>query len=190
MIVEIVLIGIIALLLFALFVSLGYGVHIYNYLQIGLQNIRTQFSNIKTEYQRRWDLYMNLAESVKAYNKHERFIQTEVPKARSMMNFSGSQAQQFKTMGSLDKFFSKLAVVVEAYPELKASKQHRMLMDEIRITEDRINIARTDFNDLVRDYNITVVSFPSSMIAQMFKFVKEEFYVNEEVSNKAPKIEL
>lgn len=189
MILAIVL-GFLALLTFGIIIIAGWGIGIYNYLQAGKQNIKTQWSNIKTEYQRRFDLFMNLVETVKSFKKHEKSTLTDVVKARSMLNFSGSKSEQLKNMGMLDKFFSKLSVLFERYPQLKANEQHNQLMEEMRITEDRINVARTDYNDIVREFNIATKVFPSSIIARMFRFAEEKFYINEESTNKAPKIDL
>jgi len=188
--IETIILVFLALLAFGVIIMVGWAIGKYNYLHIGKQNIKTQWSNIKTEYQRRFDLFMNLVEAVKSFKKHEKSTLTDVIKARSMLNFSGGKSQQLKNMGWLDKFFSKLAVLFEKYPNLKANEQHNQLMEELRITEDRVNVARTDYNDIVREYNITVKIFPSSIIANMFHFEVETFYVNEETTNKAPKIDL
>ena len=185
-----IIIGFLAVMTFGVIIIAGWAIGIYNYLQAGVQNIKTQWSNIKTEYQRRFDLFANLAEAVKSFKKHEKSTLTDVVKARSMLNFSGSKSEQLKNMGMLDKFFSKLAVVFERYPDLKANEQHNKLIEEMRITEDRINVARTDYNDIIREYNIATKTFPSSIVAKMFHFAEEKFYINETVSDKAPKIDI
>jgi LemA protein len=93
-------------------------------------------------------------------------------------------------MKGLDGFLNKLMVVVERYPKLKATEEYKQLMHETRITEDRINIARTEYNDTVRDYNLFVVSFPSNILAGMFRFKQEEYFENEPETDKAPKLNL
>lgn len=189
MIGEIILL-IAAIIFFITIVILGWGINTYNFFQSAKQDVENQWSNIKTEYQRRYDLFLNLAEAVKSYKKHENKTLTDVIKARSMLNFSGSNAKINKNMNMLDSFFSKLNVVFEKYPELKANEQHNSLMNEIRVSEERVNIARTSFNDLVNEYNTSVVTFPANIVAKMFKFDKVDYYINETVSDKAPKINL
>lgn len=190
MIIEIILI-LIASLIGLCFILTGWGISKYNFFQSSRQDIENQWSNIKTEYQRRFDLFLNLAESVKSYKNHEKQTLVELTKARSMVNFAGNNIkQQVKNMGMLEGFFSKLMVANERYPELKADKTHLKLMDEIKISEERINIARTCFNDLVNEYNTEVKVFPSSIIANMNGFKVWEYYINEQISNSAPKIKL
>lgn len=170
--------------------SVGWAIGTYNSLQAGKQNMKTMFSNIKTEYQRRWDLLMNLSESVKSYKNHERKTLKEVIAERNKINFTGILGVDMKKLGAFDQLFSKLAFLQEKYPELKANEQHNKLMDEVRITEDRVNIARTNFNDVVRDYNLDVKTFPSSIIANIFTFKEETFYINESQTDKAYKLAL
>lgn len=173
---------------FIILITAGYAIGTYNFFQSYIQNIKTQWSNIKTEYQRRYDLFINLAEAVKSYKKHEKSTLLEVIKLRGGIEFKGDIKSQMKKMNSLDKFFSKLSVVFERYPELKSNEQHNILMNEVRITEDRLNIARTDYNDIVREYNTKIKVFPSSIIAGMFHFKIAIYFVNEEASNIAPKL--
>ena len=161
----------------------------YNSLVKGLQNIKTMFSNIKTEYQRRADLFYNLAEAVKSYAKFEKSTLTDVIAMRNG-NFGNNNKEAMKKMKGLDSFMSKLMLVVERYPKLRAVEEYQTLMKETRITEDRINIARTEYNDTVREYNLYVVSFPSNVIAGMFRFKEEDYFENEPETNKAPKMDL
>jgi LemA protein len=171
-------------------ILLGWGIGSYNTFVTAMQDIKNMFSNIKTEYQRRADLIYNLVESVKGYQKFEKETLTEVIKARQGINFGKSQQDQMKKMGELDKFFSKLAVVFEKYPKLKTNEQYNTLTKELKLTENRINIARTDYNSIVRDYNIFIKEFPRFILANMFGFKEELFFENEKGTEKAPKIKL
>lgn len=178
-------------LLFLCMILAGWVISGYNHLVNGRVNISTQWSNIKTEYQRRADMFYNLVQTVKSHKKFEKETLTAVVQARSGAFIgNGPKATQAKKMKELDSFFARLLAVFEAYPNLKSYEQHNKLMDEVRITEDRINVARTDYNDVVRTYNIYVKSFPSNIIAKMFAYKAEEFYLNEEQTNTAPKIQL
>ena len=174
---------------FLLLVTGGWVFGGYNVLVKGRQNIKTMFSNMKTEYQRRADLFYNLAEAVKSYAKFEKDTLTQVIAMRNG-NFGSNNKEAMKKMKGLDGFLSKLMVVVERYPKLRATEEYKELMKETRITEDRINIARTNFNDVVREYNIFVVSFPSNFLAGMFNFKEEDYFENEEGTNQAPKMDL
>jgi len=161
----------------------------YNVFVKGKQNIKTMFSNVKTEYQRRADLFYNLVEAVKSYAKFEKDTLTQVIAMRNG-NFGSTPKEAMSKMKKLDGFLGKLMVVVERYPQLRATEEYKTLMKETRITEDRINIARTNYNDTVREYNLYVVSFPSNILAGMFHFSEETYFENEPETNKAPKMNL
>jgi LemA protein len=180
---------ILAIILFLILVSVGGFVNSYNIFVSLRQDIKTQFSNIITEYQRRTDMFYNLVQGVKSYKKHENTTLKEVVEARNM-NFGQSKKQDMKNIKQLDGMFGRLMAVIEAYPNLKADEQHNKLMDEVRITEDRINVSRTDYNNIVNTYNTRVKSFPSNIIAGMFNFGLEKYFEGQEGVEKAPKIEL
>jgi len=170
-------------------ILVGWAIGVYNSLVSGVQNIKAQWSNIKTEYQRRADLFMNLVTSVKSYKTFEAKTFKEVVEARNGA-FGNTKATQAAKMAKLDGVFSKLLAVFEAHPDLKSIQQHNKLSDELRITEDRINVARTDYNDVVREYNLIVKTFPSSYLARIYKYAEEKFFVNEPSTDKAPRIVL
>ncbi len=188
MITEILILAIGFLVFFSLVLT-GWSITTYNHFVALRQDIKTQFSNIKTEYQRRVDMFYNLIQTVKSFKKHEKSTLKEVVQARSQ-GFTGNVKQDISKMKNLDGMFSKLLAIFEQYPNLKSNEQHNKLMDEIRITEDRINVARTDYNSVVRSYNVKVKTFASNLIAGMFKFVVEEYFKNKEGTDEAPKIDL
>lgn len=188
MVLEILLI-ISAVLIFICLITLGWGISTYNSFATLKQDIATQFSNIRTEYQRRIDLILNLVESVKSFKKHERETLTAVINARTK-GFSGNVKTDMKKMNGLEGLFSKLLAISEAYPQLKAGEQHNKLIDELRITEDRINIARTDYNSVVRSFNVLIKTFPTNLIAGMFKFTLEDYFKGKEGIEEAPIIKL
>ena len=178
-----------AIIFFILISILGYWIGTYNKLQVGKQDINTQWSNIKTEYQRRADMLYNLVQSVKSFKNFEKESMTQVIQARSG-NFGSTKLEEIKKLKGLDNIFSRLMVVFERYPEFKSIEQHNKLFEEIRITEDRINVARTDYNEIVGDYNKIVRTFPSSLVANHHNIKLEPFFENEPFTDKAPKIEL
>lgn len=180
---------IVGIIVFLLLVAIGSLIGIYNTIIIAVQDIRNQWSNILTEYQRRADLFMNLVESVKAYTKFEKGTLVEVTKARSG-NFGESKDAQMKNLHKLDSIFAGMKINIEKYPDLKAGRLYSQLMEDVKETEDRINIARTDYNALVRDYNIYIKRFPTSIFATMFKYFDEKYYEAEKGVEKAPKMDL
>lgn len=169
-------------------ISFGWLIGGYNTLVKGSQNVKTMFSNIRTEYQRRADLFYNLVEATKSHAKFEKDTLTQVIAMRNG-NF-GSPKEAMQKMKGFNGLMSKLMLVVERYPNLRSTEQYQVLMKETRITEDRINIARTEYNDTVREYNLYVRSFPSNIIAGMFNFKEQDFFEGEDNIDKAPKMDL
>jgi LemA protein len=182
MILTIILVAIFAIFAFIIFVVGGWMIGTYNLFINGKQNIKTQWSNILTEYQRRADLFYNLAQAVKSYAKFEHNTLMHVTQARGG-NFGKTKADQVKAMGKLDDSFanimSRLLVVFERYPKLKAIEQYHDFTKEVRITEDRVNIARTDYNGVVKEYNNNVLTFPNKILAGWWNFGEEKFFLNE-----------
>lgn len=139
--------------------------------------IANSWSNIDTELNRRYDLIPNLVETVKAYAAHERSVLEEVTNARAGAQAEhGSPEQQAKAEGPLVSALRQLFVVVESYPQLKASSHFRELQDELVNTEDRIQASRRFYNANVRDYNTRIQSFPSNLIAGAFNFDLHEYF--------------
>lgn len=180
-----------AVVLGGVLVTIGWAVGSYNTFVIAQQDIKTMWSNVKTEYQRRADLFINLATAAKAYLKHEKETLTQVIQARNGLTPGMSKQAELMKLKGLEGLFSKLAVVFEKYPKLKADQTIKDLMSELKETENRVNIARTDYNSLVRDYNILIKVFPKNYLANLFGFKEEIFFeLDNKEAFKAPKIEL
>jgi LemA protein len=177
-----ILIPILAILVFCIFAIGGWIWGTYNLFINGQQNIKTQWSNILAEYQRRADLFYNLAQAVKSYAKFEHDTMTHVTQARGG-NFGKTKPDQIKAMANLDNAFasmmSRLLVVFEKYPKLQAIQQYHDFSKEVRITEDRINIARTDYNGVVKEYNNNVLTFPNKILGSWWGFKEEKFFLTE-----------
>lgn len=185
----------IALIVAAIIVGLiiilvGWLIGVYNMIIMALQTIRNQWSNVKTEYQRRADLFMNLAEAVKSYKIFEKSTMVELAQARSGNFGKGGLKSEMQKLKGLDKIFHGLYAVSESYPQLKANENYQTLMSEVQMTENRINIARTDYNELVRDYNIFIKTFPNFVVARWWNYNEEPFFEAEAGSEKAPKMKL
>jgi len=170
-----VILVVLAILFFIVFVLTGWVIGIYNWYQSIKQDLNTQWSNIKTEYQRRADLFYNLAESVKSHKKFEKSTLIEVVAARAK-GLTGSIPNQKKQIKGMEAAFAKLLAVFEQYPNLKSHTHYEKFMEEVRITEDRINVARTSLNDIVREYNVGVKVFPRNIVAKWFGFRVEAYF--------------
>lgn len=169
-----------------LFVPLLWLIGTYNGLVRLRQHVRESWSGIDTELKRRYDLIPNLVETVKGYAAHERQTLERVIQARQQAAASnGSPAQQAADENILVGALRQLFAVAEGYPDLKASSNFMHLQQELVNTEDRIQAARRFYNANVRDMNTRVESFPSNVIAGLFKFERQEFFEIESASMRA-----
>ncbi|MFA5997560.1 MAG: LemA family protein [Candidatus Paceibacterota bacterium] len=158
---------------------------------------REAWADIDVQLKRRYDLIPNLMETVKGYAKHESGVFDAVTEARAkatQMHIDPSNVtpEQIAAMSgaeaSLGQSLGKLLAVAEAYPDLKANQNFLSLQAELSDTENKIQAARRFYNGNVRDLNIAIESFPGNVIANMFKFVKQEFFELDEadVAAKEP----
>lgn len=157
------------------------------------EDINQQQANVEVALQRRADLIPNLVATVKGYATHEEKVFTEIAEARSKLAGSinsGNINEISAANDELSSALSRLLVVKEAYPELKANENFTALMDELAGTENRIAIARRDYNDIVRKYNSKIQRFPASIIANSNGFEKVDYFNSQEGANIAPKVDL
>lgn len=136
------------------------------------------WSDITVQLKRRYDLIPNLVETVKVYAKHEKTVFEDVTKART--EALGAQSKGPAEAAKADNQFSEtlksLFAVAEAYPDLKANENYKSLQDELVDTEDKIQASRRFYNGSVRDLNIKIKTFPTSLIAGMLHFTTREFF--------------
>lgn len=159
---------------------------VYNSL-VRLKNQTNEaWSDIDVQLKRRYDLIPNLVESVKGYAKHERELFEKVTEARSAAMGAQGIAEKGQAENMLAGTLKSLFAVAENYPELKANENFLKLQDELADTENKIQAARRFYNGNVRDFNIKIESFPSNIVAGMFKFGKREFFELEEEAAKEP----
>jgi LemA protein len=170
----------------------------YNSMVSKDEAVSSQWANVETAYQRRADLIPNLVSTVKGYADFEQETLTQVVEARAKatsMNVDASkldastieqfQANQAQLSGAL----SRLMVVVEKYPDLKANQNFLELQSQLEGTENRISVERRRFNEMVQDYNTYIRKFPNNLIAGMFSFEQRGYFKSDEGSDKAPKVE-
>ncbi len=151
-------------------------------------NVRTDeaWSDIDVQLKRRYDLIPNLVETVKGYAAHEKGVFDDVTKARAEALSASSIADKSKAENQLEGALKSIFAVAEAYPELKANQNFSQLQIDLTDTEDKIQAARRFYNANVRDFNISVQTFPTSVIAGMFGFKKRELFELTEEAAKQP----
>jgi len=161
----------------------------YNGLVKQDQEVKAQWAQIDNQLKRRSDLIPNLVETVKGFAAQEKSIMTEIADARAKLAGASTPAQAATADAELTGALSRLLVVVENYPNLKSDQNFRDLMFELSGTENRIAVARKDYNDSVKVYNVTIRSFPTVMIAPMFGFDKAEFFEVSGVDKENPTVD-
>ena len=186
--------------LVALVVSLLSGCG-YNTFQAGDEAIKAAWSEVLNQYQRRSDLVPNLVNTVKGYAAHEKDVFTQVTEARAqvgsiqatpeLINNPEAFAKFQQAQAGLSTALSRLLVVSENYPQLKADTSFRDLQSQLEGTENRITVARNRYIKAVETYNVSVRSFPNNLTAMVFGYqVKPNFSVeNEKAISTAPKVE-
>jgi len=169
----------------------------YNSLQRQDENVKGRWAEVVNQYQRRSDLIPNLVRTVKGFATQEQQVLIGVTEARAravsiqatpeMLNDPAAFAKYQAAQGQLSQSLKSLFAVVEAYPQLKSDANFRDLQAQLEGTENRITVARGRYIDAVRDYNITVRSFPTNLTARLFDFqVKPNFSVANEQAIAAP----
>ncbi len=193
------LIGIIIVAFLALVVIsvVLWGTKVYNGMVTMNEDVTSQWGNVETAYQRRSDLIPNFVNTVKGAANFEQTTLTQVIEARSKATsvsidptkMTAENMQQFQqAQGQVSSALSRLMVVVEKYPELKATQNFRDLQVELEGTENRISVERRKFNDLARGYNTYVKRFPQNFIAGMFGFQSKPYFDAVEGAEKAPEV--
>ncbi len=163
----------------------------YNAL-VRLRNlVQESWRQIDVELQRRHDLIPNLVETVKGYASHERATLEEVTQARTIAAAPGSSpAEQAQQENMLTQALGRLFAVAEAYPDLKANQNFLQLQAELTNTEDRVAAGRRFYNANVRAMNTKIEVFPTSIIAGMFHFTREEYFETEDpAARQAPNVQ-
>ena len=173
----------------------GCGCNSYNGLVKGDQSVQSAWSNVETNYQRRTDLYNSVVKTIQGSADFEKSTLTAVIEARSKatsvhvdVNDPNSLAQYQQAQGQLQSAFGRLLAVAEAYPQLQTTQAFRDFQTQIEGTENRINIARKDYNNAVNQYNLQVRTFPNNIFAGFFHCQTKAYYKADAGSEKAPDI--
>ena len=169
----------------------------YNGLVSMDEGVQNKWADVETQYQRRADLIPNLVNTVKGYAAHEKETLESVVKARSEAtsfkidpsNMTAEQMAQYQNaQNGVTSALSKLLLVVEKYPDLKANQNFQELQSQLEGTENRIAVARRDYNAVAKEYNTAVRKFPKNILAGMFGFEKKEYFEAQEGSEAAPEV--
>ena len=175
-----------------------WGIGGYNSLVSMDENVNNKWANVETQYQRRSDLIPNLVNTVKGYATHEKSTLEAVMQARSQATqvridpancTPGQRAAYQKAQGDVTTALGKLLAITENYPQLKANENFLELQSQLEGTENRINVARRDFNEAAKNYNTVIRSFPKNIFAGMFGFEKKAYFEAEKGAEAAPKVE-
>ena len=146
-------------------------------------------ANIDTNLQRRADLIPNLVNTVKGYAAHEQAALDSVTAARAQLAGASTVGEKAEADSALTAALNNLLVIVENYPDLKASANYIQLADELAGTENRIAVARRDYNNAVQEYNTAIRKFPSNLVAGMFGFEKRDFFQASAGAQDVPNVE-
>ncbi len=176
--------GIVALAL----IVVMWGISTYNSIVRTETNVEEKASTIRVDLQRRSDLIPNLVATVRGYAEHEQEIFTELADARARLAGATTIEEQEAANQEISSALSRLLVIVENYPDLKANQNFINLQTQLEGTENRIRISRIDYNKAVREYNLKLRRFPSSVIAGMFGFEKADLFEGEEGIDEAPDV--
>ena len=175
-----------------------WGVSKYNGFVGQGEKVENAWSQVENQYQRRADLIPNLVNTVKGYATHEQTTLDQVVEARAKATQLTVDASQLtpealaaynKAQGEVGAALGRLMAIGEAYPELKANQNFLELQAQLEGCENRIAVARKDFNDAVRGYNVAIKRFPSNLVAQMFGFEAKGYFEAAEGTEVAPKVE-
>ena len=181
---EYVLIGVVALVV----IFGGWALMTYNGIISASQGVDAQWGNVNAVYQRRADLIPNLVSSVKGYMTYEGGLLENITALRSQWESAQTTDQKIAAGSAMDSAISRLLVVSENYPDLKASPLVANLMDELSGSENRISVERMRYNTAVQAYNLQIMYFPGSIIANMFGFHLKPYFQASAGAENAPQV--
>lgn len=188
---------VLAVIFFSIIGIIRGSVRIYNNMVTKREAVTSQWGNVQTQYQRRMDLIPNFVNTVKGAANFEQTTLTQVIEARAKAtsvnidpkNLTAESMKQFQAaQGQVSSALARLMVVVERYPELKATQNFRDLQVELEGTENRISVERKKFNDIALDYNTYIKKFPQVIFSGMFSFSEKPYFESAQGADKAPEV--
>ena len=166
-----------------------YAIATYNGLVKSKNKCFAAWAQIDVQLKRRADMIPNIVETVKGYAKHEKEPLEGAIRARNSYVTASTPEEQLKNAGELERSLSRLMMLQESYPDLKANTNFMSLQNDLKETEDKISYARQFYNDDVKQYVNKLEMFPSNIIASMFHFEKMNFFEVDEASKEVPKVQ-
>lgn len=185
------LIGAIAAVLLLGIIIVLWFVGTYNSLVTLDNTVEEKWAQVENQYQRRADLIPNLVNTVKGYAAHETDLFEEVTRMRSQWGkalASGDKESEIKAARGMDSAISRLLLVAENYPNLKAGENFLALQAQLEGTENRISVERRRYNTAVRDYNIKIKRIPTRFVASMYGYTKKPYFEVEEGKEAVPEV--
>jgi LemA protein len=187
-----------AIIVLVIVIIIAWAAGSYNSLVASQERVESQWAQVENVYQRRADLIPNLVSTVRGYADFERQTLTDVIEARAKatsvninpQNLDAASMQQFQAaQGELSGALSRLMVVVERYPDLKANQNFLELQSQLEGTENRIAVERNRFNDTARQYNTMIRSFPRNLYASAFGFDRKPYFEAQTGASEVPVVE-
>jgi LemA protein len=168
--------GVLGVLLLCFLMVFGSYVSARNQMVAKDQFVKSQWSEVDVQLERRADLIPNLVETVKGFTKEESTVFGDIANARAGMLNAQGPAAKIQANGQLDGAIGRLLLLTENYPQLRSSEQFMRLQDELAGTENRIGVARKRYNDAITDYNTFILQFPNNIWAGMSGFKENDAY--------------
>ncbi|SHF10790.1 LemA family protein [Schwartzia succinivorans] len=179
---------ILGVILGVLLLVAGCFVGIYNSLKTARIDVDAQYGQVENQIQRRADLIPNLVNTVKGYMQYEEKTLKEVTEARTRVMGAGSPEEMAAANDQLSGALGRLIAVAENYPQLKSDAHFTELMREIAGSENRIAVARRDYNDAIKRYNVKIETFPGNMFAGMMGYTPMKQFAAEEAAHAVPQV--
>jgi LemA protein len=190
--------GVVGAIVLIVLLFVGWGVSTYNRIVSAEEGVKSGWSQVENQYQRRYDLIPNLVETVKGYAKQEKEVLEGVTNARSrvgqlsvtpeVLNDPKAFAKFQQAQDGLSSALSRLLVVSENYPQLKSNENFLTLQQQLEGTENRISVERKRFNETVQEFNVMIRRFPASFVASMGGFKEKAYFTAAAGADQAPKV--
>jgi LemA protein len=193
-----IVLGVVGVLVVIILGFVGYGISVHNRIVTAEEGVKSGWSQVENQYQRRFDLIPNLIETVKGFAKQEKEVLENVTNARAsvgqmtvtpeVLNDPQAFAKFQKAQDGLSSALSRLLVVTENYPVLRSNENFLALQKELEGTENRISVERRRFNETVQAFNTMIRRFPASFIASMGGFKEKSYFSAAAGADQAPKV--
>jgi LemA protein len=181
-------IGICAAVIIVLVVIIGSFIGKYNSMQKLKIDVDNAWAEVENQFQRRFDLIPNIVETVKGYANHEAEIFSNIAESRAKIGSASSNNEKMSAYNGMESAISRLLVIAENYPDLKANSNFIKLQDELSGTENRLAVARMRYNEAVGNLNKSIIVFPNNVIAGIFNIEKGVFFEAPTESRTVPKV--